>query len=145
MKEFNIVNGVSTFEDTHEYLIRVSDREEDGIVGSCSNKAMAIILLECLAKAELKHLRKINDLIWTKTYMHFDEKELTYTITYQRLGHIELTNGAVKVYSTVYIEEIPRIFSSDYKHDIIVDGPYKSLEAELKDHPKVKQFVEDEY
>jgi len=133
-KPYTILNGVSTLEDNVEYVIRIKDKNnEDGIFGTCSNKSDAIAIVERVGKDELKVLRKTTDKVWTVTDSKFDENKMTYTVTYQNLGRIK--NGPIKVYSQVYIEEVPRVFKSIYNHDLSVDGPDTSLE-ELKEHPK---------
>ena len=143
MQEHKILNGVSTYEDTNEYLIKIKTRTEDGIFGSCSNKDTAIEIMQRVGKDELRLLRKTTDKTWTITDSHYDEKNMTYTITKQTLGRV--VNGPIKIYSTVYIEEVPRVFKSKYTHDMIVDGPYPSLAAELKAHPKTFKDAEYDY
>jgi len=134
-KQYTILNGVSTLEDNVEYVIRIKDKNnEDGIFGTCSNKSDAIAIVERVGKDELKILRKTTDKVWTVTDSKFDENKMTYTVTYQNLGRIK--NGPIKVYSHVYIEEVPRVFKSIYSPDLSVDGPDASLEEELKADPK---------
>ena len=142
MKQYNIINGVSTLENNFEYIIRIKNNSIDGIFGSTSNKSEAIAILERVGKDELRILRKTEDKEWTITKSEFNEDEMTYIITYQRIGR--LVNGPMKIYSVVYIEEVPRLYTSEYSHNILVDGPYASIADELKCHPKTKQF-NDEY
>lgn len=140
MKEYKILNGVSTLEENFEYIIRINNRDGDGIFGTTSNKTEALKIVERVGKDELKLLRKTTDPIWTVTDGKFDEEKMTYTVTKQTLGRI--TNGPVKVFSQVYIETVPRLYTSEYIREVIVDGPYKTVADELKHHPKIKDLVD---
>jgi len=137
LKEFEILNGVSTLEENTEYVVYITNKKETGVFGVCRNEGEALHVVERVGKAELKRIKGSVDENWTKVESVHEEGGLTYEITVQELGRLK--NGPVKVDTRVFMEEVPSLHLSEYEHDVVVDGPkqYETVEEELKDHPLV--------
>ncbi|ARF09861.1 hypothetical protein Indivirus_4_33 [Indivirus ILV1] len=133
---FKILNGVTTFENTSEFVIRIKDQYEDGIFGIAESKNQALHIIQCIGKEELSRLIKTFDLNWNKIDSFYNEKKMTYTITLQQLGRF--LNGSVESYFEVSIEEVPKVYQSKYFCNEKTDSPkvYRSIDEELKDHPR---------
>jgi len=119
-EEIEVVNGVKTSQDCTHFVVYVHKRKQNPqIVGTCNLEENCEEMVKRFGKYELKRIKKTLDPEWSEIESKYTEDN-TYQVIVTKKGR--LYNGSPKVYSTVYYEEVPRLWLSKYKYDPKADG-----------------------